>query len=29
MSKMKRGVSEPLYEKYLLKAIGIERLAEK
>ncbi|EDN67286.1 sulfide quinone reductase [Beggiatoa sp. PS] len=26
MRKMKKGTSEPLYEKYILKAIGIERL---
>lgn len=26
LRKMKRGTSEPLYEKYILKAIGIERL---
>jgi len=26
--KMKSGTSEPLYEKYVLKAIGIERLAK-
>jgi sulfide:quinone oxidoreductase len=24
--KMKRGTSEPLYEKYMLKALGIRRL---
>ena len=24
--KMKKGTSEPLYEKYILKALGIERL---
>ena len=29
MSKMKNGNSEPIYEKYVLKAMGIERLAEK
>jgi len=26
LRKMKKGTSEPLYEKYLLKAMGIERL---
>jgi sulfide:quinone oxidoreductase len=26
MHKMKSGVSEPIYEKYVLKALGIERL---
>jgi sulfide:quinone oxidoreductase len=26
LRKMKKGTSEPLYEKYILKAIGIERL---
>ncbi len=26
MRKMKKGTSEPLYEKYMLKALGIERL---
>ena len=26
LRKMKRGTSEPLYEKYILKALGIERL---
>jgi len=26
--KMKSGTSEPLYEKYIMKAIGIERLAK-
>lgn len=29
LRKMKRGTSEPLYEKYVLKALGIERLKEK
>lgn len=29
MSKMRNGNSEPIYEKYVLKAMGIERLAEK
>lgn len=29
LRKMKRGSSEPLYEKYVLKALGIERLREK
>ena len=29
LRKMKRGSSEPLYEKYVLKALGIERLQEK
>lgn len=24
--KMKKGTSEPVYEKYILKALGIERL---
>ena len=24
--KMKNGTSEPIYEKYVLKALGIERL---
>lgn len=24
--KMKNGTSEPIYEKYLLKALGMERL---
>jgi sulfide:quinone oxidoreductase len=28
MYKMKRGTSEPIYEKYTLKALGIERLKE-
>jgi sulfide:quinone oxidoreductase len=27
--KMKKGSSEPVYEKYVLKALGIERLKEK
>jgi len=26
MYKMKNGTSEPIYEKYVLKAVGIERL---
>ena len=26
--KMKKGTSEPLYEKYILKALGIERLKD-
>jgi sulfide:quinone oxidoreductase len=26
--KMKNGSSEPVYEKYVLKALGINRLAE-
>ncbi len=29
LRKMKRGSSEPLYEKYVLKALGIERLQDK
>ena len=29
LRKMKTGNSEPIYEKYVLKALGIERLAEK
>jgi sulfide:quinone oxidoreductase len=29
MRKMKTGNSEPIYEKYVLKALGIARLAEK
>jgi sulfide:quinone oxidoreductase len=29
LRKMKRGSSEPVYEKYVLKALGIERLREK
>lgn len=29
LRKMKRGSSEPLYEKYVLKALGIERLKTK
>ena len=29
LSKMKSGNTEPLYEKYVLKALGIVRLAEK
>jgi sulfide:quinone oxidoreductase len=29
MRKMKSGNSEPVYEKYVLKALGIVRLAEK
>jgi sulfide:quinone oxidoreductase len=24
--KMKKGTSEPLYEKYIFKALGIERV---
>lgn len=28
MYKMKRGTSEPIYEKYTLKALGIERLKD-
>jgi sulfide:quinone oxidoreductase len=24
--KMKKGTSEPVYEKYILKALGIDRL---
>jgi sulfide:quinone oxidoreductase len=27
LRKMKKGTSEPVYEKYILKALGIERLA--
>ena len=27
--KMKTGSSEPIYEKYMLKALGITRLEEK
>lgn len=26
MYKMKNGTSEPIYEKFMLKAVGIERL---
>jgi len=26
MHKMKQGTSEPIYEKYVLKMMGIERL---
>lgn len=26
--KMKKGSSEPIYEKYMLKALGISRLKE-
>jgi sulfide:quinone oxidoreductase len=26
MYKMKNGTSEPIYEKYVLKLLGIERL---
>jgi sulfide:quinone oxidoreductase len=26
LRKMKKGTSEPLYEKYVLKALGINRL---
>ena len=29
LRKMKRGSSEPLYEKYVLKALGVERLQDK
>ena len=29
MRKMKTGNSEPIYEKYVLKALGIVRLADK
>ena len=29
MRKMKTGTSEPVYEKYMLKALGIERLENK
>jgi sulfide:quinone oxidoreductase len=29
MRKMRTGNSEPIYEKYVLKALGIVRLAEK
>ena len=29
MRKIKKGTSEPVYEKYVLKALGIVRLAEK
>jgi len=28
MRKMKTGNSEPIYEKYVLKALGIVRLAK-
>lgn len=28
LRKMKKGTSEPIYEKYILKALGIERLKE-
>ncbi|MDX2475955.1 MAG: FAD-dependent oxidoreductase [Gammaproteobacteria bacterium] len=28
MRKMKKGTSEPVYEKYILKALGIERLKD-
>jgi len=28
MRKMKTGTSEPVYEKYVLKALGIERLEQ-
>jgi sulfide:quinone oxidoreductase len=27
--KLKKGTSEPIYEKYVMKALGIERLKEK
>jgi sulfide:quinone oxidoreductase len=26
--KMKQGTSEPIYEKYILKLLGIEKLKE-
>jgi sulfide:quinone oxidoreductase len=26
LRKMQKGTSEPVYEKYILKALGIERL---
>jgi hypothetical protein len=26
---MKKGTSEPVYEKYVLKALGIKRLRER
>jgi sulfide:quinone oxidoreductase len=29
MRKIKKGTSEPVYEKYVLKALGIVRLANK
>lgn len=29
MRKMKKGTSEPIYEKYILKALGINRLKDK
>jgi sulfide:quinone oxidoreductase len=29
MRKIKKGTSEPVYEKYVLKALGIERLSDK
>ena len=29
LRKMKKGTSEPIYEKYVLKALGIKRLKEK
>jgi sulfide:quinone oxidoreductase len=29
MRKMRTGTSEPVYEKYVLKALGIERLENK
>ena len=29
MRKMKKGSSEPIYEKYVLKALGIERLGKR
>ena len=29
MRKMKKGTSEQIYEKYVLKLLGIVRLAEK
>jgi sulfide:quinone oxidoreductase len=29
MRKIRKGTSEPVYEKYVLKALGIARLADK
>ena len=29
MRKIKKGTSEPVYEKYVLKALGIVRLSDK
>jgi sulfide:quinone oxidoreductase len=29
LSKMKSGNSEPIYEKYILKALGVVRLLDK